>query len=140
MERLKRLNPETFQFSLFRPLWSPVGFDELKLAGEERVVFAIIKFHIGEARAIKVGILAAHAGRAERTVREALKTLTETYGLAIASSIKPPFGVYLVETAEELRDYMQQLTDRALSMLYRRSVLEKRSLPDLLGQLSLEVR
>lgn len=131
----------TDQLSIFRPLWAPIDFDETKLAGEEREVFAILKFHIGEARAIKVGTLAAHLGSVtERSVREVLKSLTESHGLAIASSIKPPFGVYLVETAEEIRDYIKQLTDRALSMLYRRSVLEKKSLPELLGQLSLEVR
>lgn len=84
--------------------------------------------------------MADHADISERAVRESLKNLTESRGLAIASSVSAPYGVYLVETAEELRDYMKQLTDRALSMLYRRSVLEKKSLPDLLGQLSLEVR
>ena len=121
------------------PKWRPLTLDETKLTSEEAKVFALLKFHVGGARALKVEIAAHAAGVSQREIRDILKHLTEKHGLAIASSVEPPYGVYLVETAEELERYCEQLKGRALSALRRMAILRKQHLGELLGQMKLEM-
>lgn len=128
------------QESLFRPQWMPIGFDESKLPQEEKNLLAILKLHVGKARAIKVSFLSHFSAIGERGVREMLKHFTEEHGLGIATSIGEPYGVYLIETAEELDEYCANLQARGLSVLRRAAVLKKTHLPALLGQLAMEQR
>lgn len=125
---------------LFRPQWMPAGFDAAALPAEEKTLLAILKLHVGRARAIKVSFLSHLSGAGERGVREMLKHLTEDHGVGIASTTEAPFGVYLIETADELNDYCDNLQSRGLSVLRRAAVLKKLHLPELLGQLALEQR
>lgn len=62
------------------------------------------------------------------------------HGVGVASTTEAPFGVYLIETAQELDDYCANLQARGLSVLRRAALLKKVHLPELLGQLALESR
>lgn len=126
------------QPDMFGPKWRPHDFDQVKLTFEEGRVLSLLEFHVGAARAIKVELIARHAEVPEREAREILKHLTEKHGVAIASLVQPPYGVYLVETAEELEDYCEQLKGRALSALRRMAILRRQHLGELLGQIRLE--
>lgn len=126
------------QINLFRPQWMPIAFDETTLPAEEKALLAILKLHVGRARAIKVGFLSHLSGAGERGVRDMLKHLSEDHGIGVASTTEAPFGVYLIETAQELDDYCANLQARGLSVLRRAALLKKVHLPELLGQLALE--
>ena len=128
------------QESLFRPQWMPIGFDESKLPAEEKSLLRILKLHVGKQRAIKINFLSHLTTVDERGVREMLKHFTEDHGLGIATSVGAPYGVYLIETAEELDQYCANLQARGLSVLRRAAVLRKIHLPKLLGQLAMESR
>lgn len=132
---ISQSNIQNSEPGLFGPKWRPAGFEEAQLTAPEAAVFRLLKFHVGAARAIKVELVARYANVPEREAREILKHLTEKHGLAIASLVQPPYGVYLVETAEELEAYCEQLKGRALSALKRMAILKRQHLEDLLGQL-----
>lgn len=132
----KPTTPDLFRSA---PWWKPVGFREAALTTEERKVYDVVRFHPGAATAIKQDDIAAMTGLSNRQVQEILKHLTEFHGLLLASSVKPPYGVYIPDSADELLNYTRQLRRRAISQLVRLSKLERTHLDDLLGQLRVEI-
>jgi len=117
------------------PKWRPEGLDITKLNSEEGAVLSRLRFHEGLARAITVEEMSACLSMPDRKVRSVLKHLTEDHRIAIATA---GTGCYLVQTAEELEGYLDNLKKRALSTLHRMAVLKRQHLPELLGQLSME--
>lgn len=72
-----------------------------------------------------------------RRLQIVLKELTELHGLAIGTSCRAPFGVYLIECQEELGLYTRNLFNRAMSGLKRYSSLTKVHGAELAGQIRL---
>jgi len=77
----------------------------------------------------------AYATR-EREVRRIVKHLVEVHGIPIASCSA---GYYVPVTAEETERACRQYHRAAMSHLKREARLRRVSLPDLLGQMRLEV-
>lgn len=125
--------------------WLPPTFDPLRLSDDERRVYSEIYWHQGAASAIKIRQLGADAypfrpvGSMDRTIRMALKNLSENHLVAIATSTRPPYGVYLVTDATELEAYLTSLRARAMSTLRRYAKLSGLSMAQLMGQLHLEL-
>ncbi len=71
----------------------------------------------------------------ERLVRKTRKHLVEMHGYWIASCSR---GYFMIQTDEEFFKFRKYYRGYALSMLYTLAKVEKRSLPALLGQLSME--
>lgn len=141
LERLEPLKPMDPQQNLFdkAPRWRPANFDASKLTSEEDVVLSYLKIlHVGAKRAIKQSELARCCHMDDRKLQLILKHLTETHHVGLASSVSPPYGVYLIDNEDEAIEYCKQLHNRALSTLRREAVIKRVTLPALLGQLSLE--
>ena len=98
----------------------------------------LLKFHIGRSKAITVKYFELTLKMDERKVRSICKHLSEDHGLAIASSVRKPAGIFLVETSEEYGEYLAQEEGRALSILRRVSRHRRTRLSEYLGQLRLE--
>lgn len=75
-------------------------------------------------------------GVAARRMRKAVVDLREA-GVAICSGKE---GYYLAATAEELESTCHLLFTRGITALRQVAALKKRALPDLAGQLDMEVR
>jgi len=102
-------------------------------------VYDVMKFHVGAARAIKQEEIAQMTGLSDRQVQDVLKHLTETHGLGLAASVRPPYGVYAIDTQRELDDYCGQLHSRALSQLRREAILRRMRPGELAGQIAAEL-
>jgi hypothetical protein len=68
-----------------------------------------------------------------------VKGLIEQHGAPIASTPHPPAGYYLPETLAEIRETLESLKGRALSILTRMARLRRMTLPELVGQLQMEI-
>lgn len=122
------------------PRWRPPDFDAAKLTTEERALLNQLRFHVGRARAILVAELAHCLGNVDpRKIREILKHLRDNHGIAIGSAVSSPAGIFLIETIEEYKDWRDQEKGRALSILRGIALREKVTLPELCGQMALEV-
>jgi hypothetical protein len=129
------------QLDIFKPAprWKPAGFDAAKLTSEEEVVLSYLKIlHVGARRAIKQLDLAKCCHMDDRKLQMILKHLTETHHIALAASVAPPYGVYLIENEEEARQYGDQLHGRAMSMLRREAIIRRIRADELIGQMRLE--
>lgn len=132
--------PMTEQTDLFKPVprWRPAGFDLERLTSEESTVLSYLKIcHVGANRAIKQGELARCCHMEPRTLQQILKHLTETHHVGLASSVAPPYGVYLIETEAEASEYGDQLHGRAMSCLKREAIIRRIRAEELIGQLRL---
>lgn len=94
-------------------------------------------FHQGEARAVKVKILALKFGVTERQIREWTEELTVEHGKPIASSIHPPCGIFVAVAQEEKERYVAQLDARMKSLYRRRKAFSKVPLNEIINQLEL---
>ncbi len=75
----------------------------------------------GRANAIPGSTLAQRLGQSDdREVRQEVMELIRQ-GYAIASSNKPPFGYYLIETRQEADEYMATLRSRVKEVCIRRA-------------------
>jgi hypothetical protein len=72
----------------------------------------------------------------EREIRRVMKHLREQHGERIGSTGR---GYFIAETADEVKAISRYHRKRALSELYSAARIERSSLPELLGQLSLEI-
>ena len=120
----------------FKPLTQDEGF----------IVRYLTKFAQGRASAVPVeNLVGATFGdrpgdpsyrTREREVRRVVKHLVEVHGFPIASCKD---GFFIPVTPEEVERACRQLHRAAMSHLVRESRLRKKSLPELLGQMQLEV-
>lgn len=107
---------------------------------DEQLVWDLVSGHRGRARAVSASDLAHATGLTDRAVRAIIKTLIEQFGCPIASTPQAPAGYFLPETLEEIRETLDSLKGRALSILHRMARLRGEALPDLVGQLALELK
>ena len=96
----------------------------------------LLSQHQGRENGIGVYALAMEAGISERQVRKLVSQLRRE-GTAICA--KPKTGYYLAVTPDELRESCAFLHARALHSLQLASRIQNVALPDLLGQLMLNV-
>lgn len=123
--------------------WTPEEREIL----EGRVMRALAR-HVGRAREIGMAELfeqvfqrpAAHRINSTRALRNLIYDL-QRQGERICSSRKSGGGGYWLAAADsELRDYLRGRKKEALKILSLVAVLERRSLPELLGQMAMEMR
>ncbi len=94
-----------------------------RLTQTESLVWSVLQNHGGRQGAIKQRFLAAHCGIPVRELQDVLKSLTEGHLLPIASACSKPMGVFVIETAEEAKDYGAQLESRGISCFVRRKAM-----------------
>ncbi len=92
--------------------------------------------HKGRARGIRVEALAHKVNVSQRDIRQAVSDLRDA-GVAIAAL--PSTGYYLAQTEGDIEGCCQYLRKRSMHSLRLKSRLRKMALPELLGQLSLDV-
>ncbi len=114
-------------------------FPAPKFTPEERKVLEILDRHRGKDKAIRVPDLAEQIDMDGRTVRKVVKHLVEFHHISIGSTPSGVAGYYMIRTADEAWEVFLSLRRRALSILRRATAFQKATLPELLGQLSLEV-
>lgn len=93
----------------------------------------------GRAAAISAAELAARTGLSDRAVRKMIKALIEQHNAPIASSPHAPAGYYIPESLSEIIEATDSLKGRALSILTRLARLRRVALPEVLGQLQMEI-
>lgn len=114
---------------------------ETPLTSEEKAVRDLLLLRLGARRAIPIAAIRARTGMSERAVKAAVEGLIVRHGYKVGSSRRPPYGYYLIETAEELeatcRTQIRQLASEARRV---RALMGKsdRWLRELLGQMNLE--
>jgi len=98
--------------------------------------------HRGKARGITVHQLASEitgqpgSQAVERQIRHLVVELRKK-GIPICAC--PSHGYYLAETKEELQETLKHLRDRALTSLQQVRGLRRGAMPDLAGQLGIDV-
>ncbi len=92
--------------------------------------------HKGRACGIKVEALARKVNVSQRDIRQAVSDLRED-GIAVVAT--PATGYYIAQTADEIEECCQYLRKRSMHGLRLESRLRKMALPELLGQISLDV-
>lgn len=102
----------------------------------------VLTYHVGSEKAVSAVRLwylltgeVLSDGAAARLMRKSVVDLREA-GMAICSG---PEGYFLAETAEELDETCHRLFKRAMTALKQVAAMRKRSLPDLAGQLGLDI-
>lgn len=77
------------------------------------------RHHRGRDRAVKQADLAAVMGLNPRVLHDACQRLTLEDERPIASTCRPPFGMYVAHTPEERADYAAQLEHRIIALARR---------------------
>lgn len=81
----------------------------------------IHQLQYGNAHAITGEILAKRFNyKDDRQVRKGIEELIRVHHYAIVSSIKPPYGYFLVETQKEADEYVEDLDKRAAANAIRK--------------------
>ncbi len=101
-----------------------------------RVRETLLLAHVGAGAGIACDALARHVQASERDVRLAVTALREA-GVAVCG--QPRTGYFIAETAEELDATCRFLRERSLHGLHLEACLRKLPLPDLVGQLRLDL-
>lgn len=107
---------------------------------DERRLLEILRHHRGAASAIQGRELAARLKTNERSIKALMKNLAESFEVPIGASRVPPFGYYLILTAEELENTSANYKNEIRSLARRVRVLEgPHAAAEYCGQLSLEM-
>jgi hypothetical protein len=110
------------------------------IADDERRLLEILRHHRGAARAIKGGELASRLKTSERNIKALVQNLAIPFAVPIGSSRVPPFGYYLILTAEELYNTTNNYKSEMRMLGRRIRVLEgPHAAAEYCGQLSLEM-
>lgn len=99
-------------------------------------VLEALSRHVGREHGITAAALAREAGVSERKLREAISALRED-GIAVCGH--PKTGYFIAETAEELEESCRFLRSRAMHSLMLEARLRRIPLPELLGQIRLNM-
>jgi hypothetical protein len=123
-----------------------------KLTIEEReayksAILQVLTRHIGRNNAISMGRLYRLAFREEfadvindtRLMRSIITELRDAGNPICSTPAQSGGGYYLSSAGSELKDYCVQQRKRALKILAREAVLRKITVPELLGQIQMEL-
>jgi hypothetical protein len=109
------------------------------LDAHEARVLCILRAHRGRVAAIRVPDLARQVGYSGRECQAVVHRLRIEHGAPIASAAGKPCGYFLVETAAEVEAFIQEQRRKALGTLAAIAAVKRVALPELLGQLAIEV-
>ena len=104
----------------------------------EARVLCTLSAHKGRAAAIRGEDLARAVGTSPRELQHVIHRLRTEHGAPIASAAAPPCGYYVIETTAEAEAYKREQYSKALGTLASTAAVLRVSMPELLGQLSLE--
>lgn len=107
---------------------------------EEKHLLEILLAHRGAAHPIQIKELVARLGLPEREIKSLKKSLVENFGVAIGGSRVPPYGYFLISTAEELEQALRPQINEIRSLArHVRLLAGHRRLEDVFGQIALEL-
>jgi hypothetical protein len=107
----------------------------------EIAVLNILNQHRGKANAIPYHDLAGLVCLGQRALRRVVEGLIREHQVPVCTSYdRGDGGYYLPRTAREVREASHKLRKHGVAILCRASALEKISLAEMLGQLSLEIK
>ena len=89
----------------------------------EKDVLRILKSHKGSLNPITAQVVSKRLRIPEREIRRIISRLVIKHKLLIASSVNKPFGFYLIEDLEELKDCLGQYYSRLKTLKERASSL-----------------
>jgi hypothetical protein len=121
---------------------------DLVLTPLDRAVREIITPRIGLAHAVTIREIVESlppqilVGKdAARNIKDSVRRLREFSGLRIAATKKPPYGYFIVETAEEADEFAQRIFSEGVKLmrLCRMFRPERDWVQELRGQLQLQV-
>lgn len=115
-----------------RPELLTVGFDE-----EELAVAGALRW--GRANARKVPEIAKLTGLSVRRTQLVIRRLVETRWWPIGTSMRHPFGNYLIDDASELASTERLLRDHGISTLQRAAALRRMSLSRYIHQVQTDL-
>jgi biotin operon repressor len=109
------------------------------LTEREERLFLQLLMHRGLERAVPGRKLASQLNISERELREVISHLRRWHALPIGTStLRGARGYFLITNAEEARLTTRHLWKRVINILKIIGVIEKKMLPELLGQLRFE--
>lgn len=106
----------------------------------EAQVLRFLRVRRGRGQAVRVPDLASLAGISPRSVQDIVHRLRVQHGAPIASAAGRPAGYYIPETPEEIEQFYHEQKSKALGTLAAAAAVKRMALPELLGQLALEVQ
>ena len=89
----------------------------------ERRILEILQDHRGKAKAITVDELQRMVVASSRKIRAVIAKLVTEHRILIASTVHPPYGFYLITTAEEAKECLAQYWSRVEEMAKRAKIL-----------------
>ncbi len=110
-----------------------------ELTPEEHSVLSVLQGCQGKHAAIQADELSSRTGINERMVRATISHLRRSHRYRIGSSVKKPYGYYMITTPEEAKETADQLWSRAIDLLKTIQVIEKRQIPELEGQIRMRM-
>jgi len=114
-----------------------IAFDTEDLTPEEARIWRQIEGRSRE-EAIKIRDLAELVWMDERSMRQTIRQL-RLMGYPIGSSSEPPAGYWHMQKSEDAEETGRQFLNRALKELKIYWKIRKCTLPDLMGQVELEL-
>jgi len=109
------------------------------LPPDARKLLQWLSYHRGASRAIQCAELAKYLKVSEREIKALAKCLVEDFDVPIGASRQKPYGYFLIETAQELEDAMENYIGEIRSLARRvRKLGGKHRIVELAGQLTLE--
>lgn len=111
--------------------FTPARLDAISIVASHH-----LQSHKGRANGIKAALLAVKTGMSERTLRSAISALRKA-GTAVVG--KPDTGYYLAQNPEELDECCGFLRSRAMHSLVIEARLKNLSMPELMGQIALDM-
>lgn len=125
------------QTALAFPEGKPIQPLPFTATGEERAVFYALRSGAENARQIKD--LAEETGIPGRQVQSIVETLILEYSIPIGTSMRRPYGNYLIDSAEDLENTVELLRTRGISNLVRAAALKNMSLRQYLEEVQVEL-
>lgn len=93
----------------------------------------------GRENAKKQSEVATLMGTTERSIRHMTEILTGNYKRPVASSVNPPYGIFIPSGPGEVRGYIMQLDSRIKALFRRRRAFDKATAVEVAGQLELDL-
>ncbi|MDP3723939.1 MAG: hypothetical protein Q8R91_10695 [Candidatus Omnitrophota bacterium] len=89
----------------------------------ERRILDVLQHHQGKDQAITVSELQGLVRMSSRKIRATIARLVTEHRIPIASTVHPPYGFYLITTAEEAKECLAQYWSRVEEVAKRAKIL-----------------
>lgn len=125
------------QTSLSFPTGSPIHPLPFTATVEERAVFYALR--LGAAHARQIRDLADETGIPGRQVQAIVERLILEYQVPVGTSMRRPYGNYLIDQPEDLKATVELLRVRGISNLVRAAALKRMTLRQYLQEVQAEL-